>query len=489
MLQVALILCSSMLPAQEGARTPGEILSEIRSQGNKAPAKLFEELGSLRNAEALEALMKAANAVSRVEKISTAYRAFRHFQGISELDRRAAAFLAKEARQNQEHPALNAVYHLGALWPAGREALISLTLELDAADGRSVALMYLVEHDMPLDAKALKRLVHSKDPAVRYEGLLARALRIEEAADRTRAVTKLARSRDAIERLVAAELSASAEDPARLERLQLALDDDDRRVARKALASLERTRDKAAVELLIARMSRAKSGERFRISGVLERLTGKSLGLEPGRWQRWWTEEGATFVLPDAAAKAPRAKTEGHTNSSFYGLPIFANSLVFAIDASKSMNKPADGKSGPSRMDIARRELTTALRNLPRTSNFDIVHFGKSAWSWSGELVPAADKNKSAAEEHLLDMKLTLGTEIYGALREAFRDPRADSILLLTDGDPYSSLMQDRPAMQRIVTQWNRTRHTTVDCLSIGTERKWLRKLAAATGGRYEEVQ
>ncbi len=59
----------------------------------------------------------------------------------------------------------------------------------------------------------------------------------------------------------------------------------------------------------------------------------------------------------------------------------------------------------------------------------------------------------------------------------------------MTDGDPQLSVMQDRGALQRIVAQWNRTRHTTIDCITIGTDRAWLRKLSEITGGRYERIE
>ena len=68
------------------------------------------------------------------------------------------------------------------------------------------------------------------------------------------------------------------------------------------------------------------------------------------------------------------------------------------------------------------------------------------------------------------------------------RDPRAYTVLLLTDGDPQLSLMQGRVAIQRIVAQWNRTRHTAIDCLSIGAERAWLRQLSDRSGGRYKTI-
>ena len=151
------------------------------------------------------------------------------------------------------------------------------------------------------------------------------------------------------------------------------------------------------------------------------------------------------------------------------------------------MQNPAT-TNGASRIEIAQLELSKAIEGLPESSEFDVVHFGQLAWSWKGELIPARSKNKKAAQQFVQQLDLTLGTEIYAALREAFSDPRADAILFLTDGDPQLSLMQNRVALRRIVAQWNRTRHTTVDCITIGTERAWLRQLSELTGGRYQRI-
>jgi len=496
----ALLLLPLLLPAlapsdPQGGRSPEEILKEIRSSGSDSPPALFEELAKQRSAEALEALIEGLQAVAKPDKVCAGFKAFRHFQGVDGVADDAARYLAERADSKPPKLGLHAVWNLGSLWPAGRDELVELALDHPTPDGRSFALMHLVEHELPLTDKELGRFARSKDDAVRYEVLLASTGRIEDPERRARAIEKGLGSRDAIERLAAVELLGALEHPGRFERLAERLGDEDPRVRRKALHSLERTRSREAVERLIVRLDVAGESERFRLSRTLVRLTGRDLGREPGRWQRWWAAEGATFevgALGDGDEAAPPAgpgvNDEGSTRSDFYGLPIHAERLVFAIDASDSMKKAAKGDDGPSRIEIAKQQLLGAIERLEEPASFDVVHFGASAWSWKGELTPASERNKKAALKHVRYLDLSWGTEVYGALREAFRDPRADTVLLLTDGDPQLSLMQDRAAVQRIVAQWNRTRHTAIDCLSIGAERAWLRKLADQTGGRYKTV-
>jgi len=251
-----------------------------------------------------------------------------------------------------------------------------------------------------------------------------------------------------------------------------------------------------SLETMIRRLPDADVGESMRIGNALRRLTGLSFGSASDAWQKWWVKEGATFEIP-AEGESNAARTGGakggepelQSAASFYGLPIHAQHLVFAVDASASMTQPAGSDRYSKRIDIAKQELRKAIEGFPKSSSFDIVHFGKSAWSWKEELIAATSKTKKQALAHVDDLPLSWGTEVYVALREAFRDPRADTILLLTDGDPQLSLLQDRNAMRRLIVQWNRTRHTTIDCITIGTDRAWLRKLAEATGGRYRRIE
>lgn len=488
------ILALVMSPwLQEPARSPEVLLREIRAAGNEAPAKLFNELGQQRSVAAMDALIEGLESISKVEKLCKAFESFHHFAGVEGAEETAIAYLEDRARQSQEQLALHAVLRLGELWPAAKDPLFELALDHATADGRSVALMWLVENGLPLSPKQINKLARSKDPLVRYEGLLAATKREMDQARRFKSIVMMARDRDSIERLVAVELLRSEDPPQRFALLFAALGDTDPRVNRKALDCLEQIRLPQSLETMIRRLPDADVGESVRIADALRRLTGLSFGTNSTAWQKWWKKEGENFVVPptDSAASSAtgKEKPEHQSTASFYGLPIHAQHLVFAVDASDSMKQPAGGTKNSTRMDVAKRELHKAIEGFPKSSSFDIVHFGKSAWSWKGELVTATSKTKKQALDHVEDLPLSWGTEVYVAMREAFRDPRADTILLLTDGDPQLSLLQDRKAMHRLIMQWNRTRHTTIDCITIGTDRAWLRKLAVATGGRYKRIE
>ncbi len=486
-------LLLALLPSapQDPPRPAEEVLIEIRAAGNEVPAALLEELAKHRDAEACAGLIESLEQLRNQDKLCAGYRALRHFAGVAEAAEAAADYLEEQARRRQEKLALHAVYRLGALGPAARDALVALALDHATADGRSVAVMHLVALDMPLTDKELAKFARSEDLATRYEALLARRARLEQLAQQEKALAKLARGRDPAERLAAVELLASREHPQRYPILERALEDKHPPVGRKALASLERCRSPEAVRILVARMAQCRAGEAHRTAAALRRLTGLSFGPQSDAWSRWWLAEGEGFVpAPPELADAEGAggSVEADTAAAFYGLSILAERLVFAIDTSDSMKEAAGRYGDRSRLQLAKEELKQAIQALPKGAAFEIVNFGKSAWSWQGELVEAKRKTREQALEHVDRLQMSWGTEVYRALRESFRDPRADSILLLTDGDPQLSLMQDRAALRRIVAQWNRTRHTTIDCLSIGTERGWLRKLAETTGGRYRRV-
>ena len=487
-LMLVLACCApGSLGASAPERTAAEVLSEIRRRGNDAPVALFEELGQLKSEEACEALISSLASVSKVDKVCEAFRSFRHFNGVAGVEDRAVEYLVERTEEKNEKLALHAMLRLGGLWPACREEALQLALRDEDADRRSVALMHLVEHDAALSAKEAKGLARSQDPRVRYEGLLA--LSRAEGANRGKKLERLLRSSDELERLVAVELLPEETLPERIALLDARLDDKDPCVRRKALASLERCRELDTVRALVQRLAEADAGELYRYTQTLDRLTGKGLGNSAERWQRWWEAEGNSFELPASAAPAAGsgAADEDRSRATFYGLPIYAERVLFALDTSDSMKVEA-GAEG-TRIQVAKRELTQAIENFPEDGAFGLVNFGKSAWSWKEELVPASGRNKRAALKHVDYLELSWGTEHYVALREAFRDPSADVILMMTDGDPQLSLMMDRGALRRIVQQWNRTRHTAVDCITVGTDRAWLSKLAAENGGRYRRIE
>ncbi len=486
-----LALLSLSIPIDK-ERTPAEILAEIRSNGNKVRVEVFEELARQKTPEAFRALVEGAGIVSKSGKTRAAYGSFKHFLGVPRLEAKAVGFLAESAQRFKKERGINAALALKGLLPASGGHLVDLALDPPTPETGTAVLLGLVEGKMRLEEKDLSRMARSKALPVRYEALLEVTRRIEDEARREQQIVKLVRSKKKVERLVGVELLATIDLPGRFELLAARLGDEYAPVARKAISALVRAHDMRAVGVLVARLGKARKGEVYRISRALERLTGLALGTRPETWARWYEAEGDTFELPSSPVepkRGPEPKRGGPRTSAFYGLPIHAEQIVFAIDSSESMKKVDGRDDGSRRIDIAKGELTGAIESFDKTTTFDIVNFGAGARSWQGELIPANRRNKGEAVDHVERMSLSWGTEIYGGLREAFVDPAADTIMFLTDGDPQLSVVMDRALTRRLVGQWNRTRHTTIDCLSIGTERQWLRRLALDSGGRYLRIE
>jgi len=483
---ITLFLASLAQPQQA---TPTELLEQIRAAGSKAPAALFDSLAKQRTPEAWKAYQSALGSMRNADTICRAFASMKFFNGADDVQESVVEYLAESALESNEKVALHAVLRLGELWPVCQDQLVDLALKHATADGRSVAMMCLVEHGSPFTSKQISILSKSKEVGIRYEAKLATLFAPADDVAIAKTVTKFAASSDVAERLAAVEFLRVARTPKRFELLRERLNDKDPRVNRKCLDVLEHTRAAAAVGILIDRLEVADVGEAHRTAEALRRLTEMSFGTDPRGWRRWWKIEADQFQFNgerDISVSLVDADPNG--TASFYGMAITAQHLVFAIDTSDSMKADAGGTDGLTRLEVARKQVSQAIKDLPKNSSFDIVNFGKSAWSWNGKLVAAKAKSKTKAFGHVKGLKMSWGTEAYQALREAFVDPRADTILLLTDGDPQLSLMQDRAVMQRIIIQWNRTRHTAIDCITIGTDRGWLRKIAMATGGRYKQV-
>ncbi len=479
---IAALICSVLAaPQQETAK---ELLAKIDAAGAKAPIELFDQLAKLQSKEALRGLLEAAGD-QKQDKANKALLSLKHFSGVEGLEDDAVEFLMDRASGSNAKNAFHAVLAMGGLWPAAAEEWVEIALGHDSMDCRTLALMHLLDRNMDVDDKVLKKLAASKDEMVRYEGVLAQ---LQRADDPQKRVLKLVRSKHVAERLAVVEYLCTGDVAQKIALLETKLSDKDRRVNRKCLSALERIGSADAVGVLIRRLEVAEAGERWRTTDALRGLTGMSFRAEVGPWKRWWAKEKNNFKPRNGGdTKKAAVNEDDETAASFYGLAIRAQHLVFTVDSSDSMKGKA--KDGRSRIEIAKEQLRSAIAELPDGSTFDIVNFGKNAKSWNGELIEAKSKQRQRALEHVDRMGLSWGTQVYEALRTAYQDPSADAIVLLTDGDPQLTMIMDRNLIRRMVVQWNRTRHVQIDCITIGTDRGWLRKIAEATGGRYLKVE
>ena len=74
--------------------------------------------------------------------------------------------------------------------------------------------------------------------------------------------------------------------------------DPDARVAGAALQALAMQQSPRAIDCAIEWLDHANAFHRFYGYGLLTRLTGKDLGLEPEPWQKWWREHRQGFRFP-----------------------------------------------------------------------------------------------------------------------------------------------------------------------------------------------
>jgi len=475
--------------AGQAAERADELLGRIRARGNGVPVEVLEELGSLATPEALEALVKGTALMKDRLKVYSAHRAFRHFAADPDLAREAAGFLAERTRHRRSDFARNAAFWMGALMPHAVEQLAGVVEEAEDGDCRALALMRLVDAGMPLEEGRLARWTRARDELVRYEALRAATARVADPAERAEDVARLERASDAVDRLAAAQLLADLGLDGAARRLCGLLGDEEPRVRRKALACLEQVPAREAVPELIEVLAASDDEQDARtVAARLGRIAGVRLGTDVARWRAWWEAEGPTFEPPQGGAGA-QADDDAPTRARFYGLPVDSDRVVFAVDASQSMKAAMPRTSGESRIDVAKDQLRQVIGSLDAETRFDLVHFGGGAGAWQGELTPVGRGTVRRALTFVDEMELSFGTDVYGGLHHAFRDPDVDTILFLTDGDPYLGAVDDRPGLRRVVRQWNATRHVTIHCIAVGQERGWLRKLAEESGGRYVCLQ
>ncbi|HHI69008.1 MAG TPA: hypothetical protein ENJ97_06755, partial [Planctomycetes bacterium] len=118
-------------------------------------------------------------------------------------------------------------------------------------------------------------------------------------------------------------------------------------------------------------------------------------------------------------------------------------------------------------------------------TRFNIIFFHTQVKAWEKKLTRATRANQKKAIRFVRSTRPMGATNIYGALKEAFRDREADTIYLLSDGSPTAGEIVDPGELAREVLSWNRVRRIVIHTISLGTPSPLLQKLARETGGQY----
>lgn len=286
-------------------------------------------------------------------------------------------------------------------------------------------------------------------------------------------------------------------------------------VRRAAVRGLQSLDDPRAVEHLIAALAGNGGLLAVEIDQVLFWFTGLTLEADAKAWERWWSEHGDEFK---AVKRHERRDRRGRAeDTTFYGIASPSKRIVFILDHSGSMQKPARGldamtgkpRPGGSRMKAALEELKRAIGALAPDVRFNMVFYnsGVSVWRKPRTLAPATVGNKADALLWLNRIEAEGTTSLFEALHQAleytddfkgdarYADPGVDTVYLLTDGSP-TDVDGERLAAKQVDGEMlrflaaNEVHRVVVHTIGIGRghSRMLMERLAQKTGGTYARV-
>lgn len=220
-------------------------------------------------------------------------------------------------------------------------------------------------------------------------------------------------------------------------------------------------------------------------------ITGKDLGYDADHWQTWFKHR--------AESEVPAKSSPSASVTSYYGVRVHSDRMLFIVDLSGSMAFPWGQDT--TRIDVARAELRRVLKGLNPDSLFNIIVFSDKVKAWrKGEILATPD----AVERALAWMGKTFkeprgGTYMHAALEKAFAEnAKVDTIFLLTDGLATDGEPIVPEAILASVSSWNRYRGVTIHTFALTLEKldkkgihrrnladikKFMRQLAHLTGG------
>jgi HEAT repeat protein len=248
-----------------------------------------------------------------------------------------------------------------------------------------------------------------------------------------------------------------------------------------AIHGLSKSRRRESIDLLIERIDKEEGRMLAEIVDALHGLTGKPFGYAPGQWKEWWAGVREDFAPPDKA-QAVISSQAGMT--TYHGVPVLSNRMVFLIDISGSMSEVTGSES---RLDQSKKELLKVLGQLGKDAQVNLIFFDDRLEPWRKTLVPIKP-NLKEAQALVAKVAPRGSTNIFDALDAAFAHKEADTIYLLSDGDPTNGRIIDPDDILREVRRMNRMRQIVIHTISFGSSR-FMKALADQNGGQYVEIK
>lgn len=256
--------------------------------------------------------------------------------------------------------------------------------------------------------------------------------------------------------------------------------------------------DKGTIEFLIEIASKFKGQLRFETVQHLARLTGQNFGGFSDQWAEWWKDQAATFqVSAERASAAPAVSSLNVARipwpdplPEFFGVPIYANRVVFVIDRSGSMRSSVDGVT---RLKEATTQLEKSVEALDKYAYFNIFAYNSDVLPFMSELVLAEDANKRAARNFAYRLTADKKTASYDALYSGLRaDPNLEAMYFLSDGEPTMGRIVDMPSIVNSITAENALQRTSIYTLGIdarSAHEEFLQDLARRNYGKFVMIR
>jgi len=277
-------------------------------------------------------------------------------------------------------------------------------------------------------------------------------------------------------------------------------DDDARRTVERATVGRRDPELRAA--LMVARVRQGGESMRPWISKLLHdsnegtaRFAVGALRGDESEWALELLEQRAPTargrLREDCETEIARRNGSERANLGridFYGIHTRSKRILFCIDVSTSMGFPMDGMGGKREPRQRRtvRELTRTLRSLPAHIEFNVLLFsGRRAQLWR-RLKAATEPNLAEAIAYVTEPALQPGTDIYGAAEAALRSG-ADTVFLLTDGEPSQGLYLDSALLWEEIAARNELLGVRFHCIGLSRDQntELLYQLARRSGGRF----
>jgi hypothetical protein len=246
---------------------------------------------------------------------------------------------------------------------------------------------------------------------------------------------------------------------------------------------------------------------------LLVDLTGRDYGDALDKWEAWVKENETFSVAPrklDSLRGVPHTRLKDRTAATFYGLEINSTNLQFAVDRSVSMVNPvtreperpgfADRKADilrrrPEvnrlvrdgylpRFYVAAAEVGAALDGLGQGSKFGITLFNHDYIEH--ERVQNGIEQRRNAVNWMLSTDVQGGTDIKKALLGIIEQGEADTILLLSDGEPMSL------SILEMISRANAVKRVNIMVVSIHKDlhyRHYLNALATRDHGKIVDAE